>query len=58
MEAVGDREVAAVVDRDEREGSVERVVVGIVLGGALIAALRGMAEESASARRVGPGEER
>jgi hypothetical protein len=47
-----------VVDRDEREGSVERVVVGIVLGGALIAALRGMAEESASARRVGPGEER
>lgn len=58
MEAVGDREVAAVVDRDEREGSVERVVVGIVLGGALIAALRGMAQESASARRVGPGEER
>ena len=58
MEAVGDREVAAVVDRDEREGSVERVVVGVVLGGALIAALRGMAEESASARRVGPGEER
>jgi DNA-binding transcriptional MerR regulator len=58
MEAVGDREVAAVVDRDEREGSVERVVVGIVLGGALIAALRGMAEESASARRVGPGEQR
>lgn len=58
MEAVGDREVAAVVDRDEREGSVERVVIGIVLGGALIAALRGMAQESASARRVGPGEER
>lgn len=58
METVGDQEVAAVVDRGEREGSVERVVVGIVLGGALIAALRGMAEESASARRVGPGEER
>ena len=35
------------VDRDEREGSVERVVVGIVLGGALMAALRGMAQESA-----------
>ena len=58
MEAVGDQEVAAVVDRGEREGSVERVVVGIVLGGALIAALRGMAQESASARRVGRGGER
>lgn len=58
MESVGDQEVAAVVDQGEREGSVERVVVGIVLGGALIAALRGMAQESASARRVGRGGER
>lgn len=58
MESVGDQEVAAVVDQGEREGSVERVVVGIVLGGALIAALRGMAQESASARRVGGGGER
>jgi DNA-binding transcriptional MerR regulator len=49
LEAVAGHEVAAVVDRQERERSVERVVVGIVLGGALIAALRGMAEESASA---------
>lgn len=55
MEGVAGHEVEAVVDRDERERSVERVVTGIVLGGALITALRGMAEQSASARRYGAG---
>ncbi|MDF2978550.1 MAG: zinc-responsive transcriptional regulator [Actinomycetospora sp.] len=55
MEAVARHEVTAVVDPGDRERSVERVAVGIVLGGALVAALRGMAEESASARLLAPG---
>jgi hypothetical protein len=55
MEAVARHEVTAVVDPGDRERSVERVAIGIVLGGALVAALRGMAEESASARLLAPG---
>jgi DNA-binding transcriptional MerR regulator len=55
MEAVARHEVTAVVDPADRERTVERVAVGIVLGGALLAALRGMAEESASARLLAPG---
>ncbi|GAA4881792.1 MerR family transcriptional regulator [Actinomycetospora straminea] len=55
METVAEHEVAAVVDTEQRERSIERVVTGIVLGGALIAALRGMAEQSAAAARYGGG---
>ena len=54
LEAVAPHEVSAVIDAGERERSIERMVTGIVLGGALIAALRGMAEQSVSARRFGP----
>ena len=53
MDAVAPHEVSAVVDTGDRERSVERMVVGIVLGGALMAALRGMAEASVSAHRSG-----
>ncbi|GAA4907970.1 MerR-like DNA binding protein [Actinomycetospora succinea] len=53
MDGVAAHEVAAVVDTEDRERSVERVVVGIALGGALMAALRGMAEATVSARRSG-----
>lgn len=53
MEAVAEREVGAVVVQEDRNRSVEGVVTGIVLGGALILALRGMAQENASARRLG-----
>ena len=38
-----------------REGIVEGVVVGTVLGDTLLAALRRLAQEDASARRLGPG---
>jgi DNA-binding transcriptional MerR regulator len=55
MEAVAPHEVTAVVDSGDRERSVERMVTGIVLGAALITALRGMAEQSVSARRYGSG---
>lgn len=53
MDAIAEHEVSAVVDTEDRERSVERVVVGMVLGGALLAALRGMAEATVSARRSG-----
>ncbi|MEJ2863116.1 MerR family transcriptional regulator [Actinomycetospora flava] len=53
MEAVAPHEVEAVVVDEDRERSVERMVVGIVLGGALMTALRGMAEASVSAHRSG-----
>jgi DNA-binding transcriptional MerR regulator len=55
MDAVARHEVTAVVDPGDRERSVERVAVGIVLGGSLLAALRGMAEESASAKLLAAG---
>jgi len=55
MEGVADEEVGAVVVREDRGRSVEGVVTGIVLGGALLLGLRGMAQESGSARRLGLG---
>ena len=52
MEAVARHEVDVVIDRGDRESTVEGAVVGTVLGGTLIGALRSMAQESASARRL------
>lgn len=50
VESVAEHELRAVPDQGSRERSVELVAIGTVLGGALIAALRGMADEAASAR--------
>ena len=50
VDSVADHELRAVVDQDSRERSVELVAIGTVLGGALIAALRAVADEAASAR--------
>ncbi len=53
VEGFADEEVGAVVVEDDRERSVEGVVTGIVLGGALLLGLRGMAQENASRQRLG-----
>lgn len=50
---VADFEVDAVIARGDRESMVELVVVGTVLGEALLSALRLLAHEHASARALG-----
>lgn len=51
VEALAAQEVGGVIT-DDREEVVEGAVLGIVLGGALLSALRSMAQEDASARRL------
>ncbi|MDL5155242.1 MerR family transcriptional regulator [Actinomycetospora termitidis] len=53
MEEVAEREVAAVVDRGDRARTVEGVVVGTVLGDALLAAVRRLAQQHCSLRLLG-----
>lgn len=55
VEQIAAAELDLTVRRAERGVDImaERTAVGIVLGGALIAALRGLAQEDASARRFG-----
>jgi DNA-binding transcriptional MerR regulator len=52
VEGFADEEVGAVVVEEDRGRSVEGVVTGIVLGGALLLGLRGMAQENASRQRL------
>ena len=51
-ERVAGEEVDAVVARQDRAGMVEGVVTGTIIGEALFNALRRMAHEHASARRL------
>jgi DNA-binding transcriptional MerR regulator len=53
MEEVAEREVAAVVDRGDRARTVEGVVVGTVLGDALLAAVRRLAQQHSSLKLLG-----
>ena len=53
MEEVAEREVAAVVERGDRARTVEGVVVGTVLGDALLAAVRRLAQQHCSLRLLG-----
>ena len=50
VESIAEHEIEAVLKQGSPERSVELVAVGTVLGGALIAALRAMADTAASAR--------
>lgn len=50
VDSVAEHELRAVLGEGSRERSVELVAIGTVLGGALIAALRAVADEAASAR--------
>lgn len=52
IEELARTEVDTVVDRGDRESTVEGAVVGMVLGSSLISALRAMAQEAAGARRL------
>jgi hypothetical protein len=52
-ELIAGREVAAVVARQEPARMVEAVVVGTVLGEALLGAFRLLAQQDASARQLG-----
>lgn len=52
VEELARTEVDTVVDRGDRESTVEGAVVGMVLGSSLISALRAMAQEAAGARRL------
>lgn len=53
METLAAKEVEAIVAGDDREQTVEGAVTGMVLGASLLTALRTMAQEAASARRLG-----
>jgi DNA-binding transcriptional MerR regulator len=53
LEGLARREVDTVLDRGERGRVVEGAVVGTVLGDRLIGALRRLAQEDASWRRIG-----
>jgi DNA-binding transcriptional MerR regulator len=53
MEEVAEREVAAVVDRGDRARTVEGVVVGTVLGDALLGAVRRLAQQHCSLKLLG-----
>lgn len=55
MESVAEQEVAAVVDRGDRTRTVEGVVVGTVLGDALLAAVRRLAQQHCSRRLLEQG---
>jgi DNA-binding transcriptional MerR regulator len=52
MDGVAREEVGSVVAGAAREDAVEGAITGIVLGGALLSAVRAMAQENASARRL------
>ena len=54
MESLARHEVDDVVGRDDRESTVEGAVIGMVLGGSLVTAVRSMAQEAASARHLDP----